>query len=438
MMELCAAPTLEEALDTTGVVWTSGGDTNWFGQTALTHDGVDATRAGTVFDNQTNWIQTTVTGVTNLTFWWKVSSEKDYDFLQFKVDDGAPSSISGEVDWQQRTFTLNSGTHRLTWQYVKDTDDSFPTGQDTAWLDEVVMTTIPPTAPTILTQPTNQTAGIGAEATFAVNVIASPFPSYQWRFNGGDIAGATNSTHTIFDVAATNAGEYTVAISNSLDAVTSAVARLSVILLPDALDATTLPWTVGGARPWHGEIATTHDGVDAGESGWITHDQETWMQTTINGPNTLSFWWKVSSEAGFDMLELYLDSTRQTRISGEVDWQFYSLDVPAGNHTVRWRYSKDPGDLYATGQDRAWVDQVSLATPPGSFYLGPPVPLADGSRRITLFGESGRNYTIQASTNFISWMEVTNFLSTTSVVSVVDIQATNKPVQFYRGAVTSP
>src|SRR6478735_805517 len=84
------------------------------------------------------------------------------------------------------------------------------------------------------------------------------------------------------------------------------------------------------------------------------------MATTVTGPGTLTFWWKVSSESDFDYLSFYLDGTEQTgsleKISGEVDWIQKSVTIPSGTHTVKWEYAKD--ELYSSGSDTAWVDQV--------------------------------------------------------------------------------
>jgi len=53
-------------------------------------------------------------------------------------------------------------------------------------------------------------------------------PSYKWRFNGTDIPGATNASYPIASADPTNAGSYTVVVSNSINSVTSAPAVLTV------------------------------------------------------------------------------------------------------------------------------------------------------------------------------------------------------------------
>lgn len=135
-------------------------------------------------------------------------------------------------------------------------------------------------------------------------------------------------------------------------------------LLPWALDtnAIGLEWSADGA--WVGEDLTpgAYDGVDYARSKRIADGESTSMQTTVTGPGTLSFWWQVSSEFGYDYLRFYLDDVQQSGapgISGEVAWQLQTVAVPAGSHTLRWTYSKD-GSL-SGGADQGRVDQVTFA-----------------------------------------------------------------------------
>jgi len=96
--------------------------------------------------------------------------------------------------------------------------------------------------------------------------------------------------------------------------------RAQGVPLADAVDAPLLTWTTGGNQVWVGQANTTFDGVDAAQSGAITHSQESWLQTTVTGPGHLRFRWKVSLEANYDYLEFYLDGVLQEgSICGEVE-----------------------------------------------------------------------------------------------------------------------
>ncbi|GFP24467.1 hypothetical protein HKBW3S09_01934, partial [Candidatus Hakubella thermalkaliphila] len=131
------------------------------------------------------------------------------------------------------------------------------------------------------------------------------------------------------------------------------------VSLGEAVDNTALSWTTGGNAEWFGQNSIYYHGGDATQSGAISHNQETWIQTTISGPGNLSFYWKVSSEAGYDYLEFYIDGVREDRISGNGDWHQKSYSVTSGSHTLRWRYTKD-GSV-DRGSDSGWVDKVEFA-----------------------------------------------------------------------------
>ena len=137
---------------------------------------------------------------------------------------------------------------------------------------------------------------------------------------------------------------------------------LPPLTLAAALDGANLLWTTGGEAPWVAQTDTTQDGEDAAASGRIDNSQSTWVQTTVTGPGTLFFWWKVSSEYHYDFLQFLYEGYLQDEISGDEDWQQSGWTIPAGTHTLRWQYTKDSS--VSEGEDRAWLDQVSFVSTP--------------------------------------------------------------------------
>jgi hypothetical protein len=83
-------------------------------------------------------------------------------------------------------------------------------------------------APSIVTQPQSQTVTAGASAGFRVIARGMDPLSYQWRFNGTDIPGATTNSYSIARVQSSQAGTYTVVVSNSYGTVQSAPAILAI------------------------------------------------------------------------------------------------------------------------------------------------------------------------------------------------------------------
>ena len=113
----------------------------------------------------------------------------------------------------------------------------------------------------------------------------------------------------------------------------------------------------------------TRDGAEAAQSGAITLNQQSTLQTTVSGPGTLSFWWKVSSELYWDTLKFYVGGLETGAISGEVDWQQRTFSVPTGSQTLQWIYSKDGSQ--SSGQDVAWLDEVSFTSTGGPALVAP-------------------------------------------------------------------
>ena len=83
-------------------------------------------------------------------------------------------------------------------------------------------------AVTITVQPQSQTVVTGTNFLFTVSATGFGTLSYQWQFDGADIGGATGASLPLANVQSTNAGSYRVVVSNTLGAVTSAVASLTV------------------------------------------------------------------------------------------------------------------------------------------------------------------------------------------------------------------
>jgi Immunoglobulin I-set domain len=84
-------------------------------------------------------------------------------------------------------------------------------------------------APTITTQPVNQTVTAGQTATFSVTATGTAPLSYQWQKNSANIAGATAATYTTAATASTDNGEtFDVIVSNAAGSKTSTSATLTV------------------------------------------------------------------------------------------------------------------------------------------------------------------------------------------------------------------
>lgn len=77
----------------------------------------------------------TVSQPGNVSFFSKVSSEPNYDYLRFYIDGVQQGQWSGLLNWEFHSYPVAAGTRTFTWSYVKDQGVS--TGSDCAWLDHI-------------------------------------------------------------------------------------------------------------------------------------------------------------------------------------------------------------------------------------------------------------------------------------------------------------
>src|SRR5215831_2492613 len=71
-----------------------------------------------------------------------------------------------------------------------------------------------PAAPGVIKQPVSQYPYIGATVAFSVSATGAPPPTFQWRFRDIDLPGKTNSSLSVIQAQFTNAGPYSVVVSN--------------------------------------------------------------------------------------------------------------------------------------------------------------------------------------------------------------------------------
>lgn len=110
----------------------------WEVTTQNPYEGQYCAKSTSISDSETSSIYITVLVETEseVTFYYKVSSESGWDKLFFKIDGSLKNEWSGEVPWTKAGYILMPGTHELRWEYTKDS--SFSSGDDCAWIDNVV------------------------------------------------------------------------------------------------------------------------------------------------------------------------------------------------------------------------------------------------------------------------------------------------------------
>jgi probable HAF family extracellular repeat protein len=127
--------------------------------------------------------------------------------------------------------------------------------------------------PTIATGPLTQAVNQNTSPTLSVAVSGNTTPpiSYQWKFAGLPISGATGSSYTIPTIQAANAGTYSVVVTNPIGNATAS-ANVSVIVLP-----------VITSNPANSTVIAT---------------KPTSFKVTATGTPTLTYQWQQSTNGG--------------------------------------------------------------------------------------------------------------------------------------------
>jgi PKD repeat protein len=125
-------------------------------------------------------------------------------------------------------------------------------------------------------------------------------------------------------------------------------------------DMSQFDWVTGGSSNWALNTTNPYEGAYCIKSGALNHSQSNYLslQYELFDADSISFWYKVSSESGYDFLKFFVDNIEKTSWSGEVGWERAAYAVTAGTHTFKWTYSKDQSVV--GGSDCAWVDFIVL------------------------------------------------------------------------------
>lgn len=140
------------------------------------------------------------------------------------------------------TFTVINAQLTNAGTYSVVVTNSF--GSVTSSIATLVVTNA---APSIATQPQNQSVTLGANAMFSMAATGTAPLTYQWFFNTNQlINGALTNSLTITNAQLTNAGTYFVVVSNSVGVTTSAVATLTIVsTVPEVI----AQWNFNSAPP---------------------------------------------------------------------------------------------------------------------------------------------------------------------------------------------
>ncbi|MFH0841949.1 MAG: C25 family cysteine peptidase [Bacteroidota bacterium] len=121
------------------------------------------------------------------------------------------------------------------------------------------------------------------------------------------------------------------------------------------------PWLNISKVPWLVTETDSYDGIVAARSGAIGHNASSTLsiKTYYQEPDSLKFYYKVSSEPSYDFFIFKLNDIEIFKKSGVTEWEKRVVPVPAGYNKMEWIYKKDAGVI--GGLDYAMIDMIDFA-----------------------------------------------------------------------------
>jgi hypothetical protein len=217
---------------------------------------------------------------------------------------------------------------------------------------------------------TTNSGGFNAANAAGTLTCSSPYITvHTGYFSFGDIAaGATeDATFTVSvspDAPINTSVTFTYTVTSGLYTAQKQFTKKIGIVVEDfeTGDFSLFPWDFGGNKPWVITNVGPFEGIYSIKSGFITDNlySDIMLQRNVTVSDSISFYFKTSSEQGYDFLKFFIDGTSVGQWSGETPWTRVAFPVTVGNHQFKWQYIKD--NAVSNGSDCAWVDYVGLPT----------------------------------------------------------------------------
>jgi hypothetical protein len=308
---------------------------NWTIDT-VAHQGSYSVRSASIPHNQSTAMSITLSSSLDgiISFWKKLSSEQDHDYLRFYVNGQLKNVWSGEQDWSQASYMVASGTNTYRWEYIKDS--SVSSGSDCVWLDEVTFpaNTVQTGTPTIVIDTSLLDFGnldIGSEASLPITISntgdASMLGSLQVpQPYTLDATSAEFVSNLNYVLAPGEVLEYSIGFRPNAEGVYPAYL---IIYSDDPNAQVTNVSLMGSATP-----ISNQDGI----SPLITELGANYPNP-FNPTTTISFSLK---ERGPVAINIY-------NILGQKVKTLHTGETPAGNHHLSWNGKDDKNNNVASG-----------------------------------------------------------------------------------------
>lgn len=290
-----------------------------------------------------------------VSFWYRVDSERNYDHLVVQIDGTEVGRWSGSVAWTEFRRALPAGAHTITFTYQKDS--SLLAGADAAWFDDLRFTGAAPCPGDACAWGVLAGGSCGICPVLAEGASCDDDPE--------DCSSATCRSNVCVRAEIPPCGRC------GADGSSRCMGGECGGVLPPFgywdFESIALPsgFTTGGSTflsspAWTTTTASAGTGSRSARSGAIAFNETSWLRLrrTLARPGRVGFGVRTSTES-FDRLTFRVNGTSRGTWSGETAWRWVEFSLAAGTYDFEWEYAKDL--TVSSGEDTVYIDDVLVA-----------------------------------------------------------------------------
>jgi hypothetical protein len=150
-----------------------------------------------------------------------------------------------------------------------------------------------------------------------------------------------------------------VTIDGTTNIIADFATQYNVLDIASVVDNDSLTFETNAGAPWQITQQQASSGDSSVRAGAINNNQSSILRTHVAEGGELSFAAKTSSEEGYDKLLIKVNGQVVQELSGEQDWQAYSVTISndgSDKFVIDFEYQKD-GNV-SRGDDTAWLDDI--------------------------------------------------------------------------------
>ncbi len=322
----------------TAYPWTNTSNSPWVISTGSTnvHSGTFSAKSGVIGNYGSTSLQITHVAPYdgNITFFRKTSSEPNHDYLTFYIDGTVIAAWSGAMDWTEMSYPVVAGSHTYKWTYAKDGSTS--TGNDSAWIDDIVFPGTGTAASALIYTPVSNInfVDVAPNTTVSTDILIRNLGSAALQ---GELAVPVGFTLSLNNVVLPSVYNFNIPANANRTFTLSYVAGATVPTFDSELLFTTNdPETPVVSIPVHVAGSSAND--DNQNSPAVTRLDKNYPNP-FNPETTIRFSIKNAGDVNLNVYNM----------KGQLIRRLVNQNLAAGPHHVVWNGKDDNGNSVASG-----------------------------------------------------------------------------------------